>query len=292
MAGWLHRVPKPESLYHIWQFGWAVGGVCLLWRSRRTLKADTDGRVGWSGNPTAIAVFFLVYMLAAFLVLPNVAFSLAKTLAELEPELPGFQKALMTFLLPAFSAVFLLALRWFMPEFSPGRPHRVKPAGDFGFTPAGLVRSFAGLMALVTVASLFWNGVLYSLKKAGVGDFAEPQELVRFLISTGGEWKLLLPFAAGAVIFAPVNEELFYRAGVFAILRQHKHRMLAYLICGVIFGAVHGSVFAFFPLAVFGAWLSFLYDTTADLRVPIATHAFFNLSTVVWALLAPGAIPK
>lgn len=290
MPGWLHGAPRPETLYYIWQAGWALGGACLIWRSRKTLGAETDGRVGWTGNPTAIAVFFTLYLLAAFLVLPSVAISLSETLAKPVSDLPKFGSALTVFLYPALCSIFLLGLRRFAPEFSPARPHRVKPAGDFGFTPAGLLRSFAGLMALVVPVSLLWNLVLLVLKNTGVGDFLRSQDIVKFLVVAGGDVRMLIPFALGAVVFAPVSEELFYRAGLFAILRQHLPRVTAYLVCGAVFALAHRDIAAFLPLAAFGAWLAFLYDNTADLRVPVATHAFFNLSTVIWALLAPGAI--
>lgn len=290
MSGWLLHAPRPETLYFIWQAGWALGGACLLWRSRKTLAAETDGRVGWSGNPTAIAVFFTLYLAAAFLVLPGVAFSMSETLAKTAPELPKLGQALQNFLWPLLCSFFLLGLRRFVPEFSPARPHRVRPAGEFGFTPAGLLRSFAGAMALVVTASLLWYPVLVLMKTTGIGDFLKSQDIVKFLVVAGGDVRMLIPFALGAVVFAPISEELFYRAGVFAILRQHFPRGLAYLLCGIVFGAVHADMAAFLPLTALGAWFAFLYDNTADLRVPIATHAFFNLATVVWALLAPGAI--
>lgn len=283
-------IPKAETLYAVWQLGWAVGGACLLWCSRAALRRDTDGRIGWSAEPMAMIVFLVVYLLGYLLVLPGVAYELARTAAPfLAPGVEHFDRAMGLFIHPALASIFLLGLRKYAPEFSPQRPHRVKPAPEFGFTPMGLLRGFAGAMALVSAAALVSSGVLWLVKAAGGGDFAQSQELVKFL-AKNTDWRVILPFALGAVVFAPINEELFYRGGVLAFLRNRTPRLYAYLLCGLIFSLMHMSVFAFIPLLVFGAWLAFLYDSTADIRVPVTVHACFNLSTVVWAVLAPGAV--
>ncbi len=282
-------IPKAETLYLIWQTGWAVGGGCLLWCSRAGLRSETDGRIGWSARPMAMAVFLVVYLLGYFLVLGGIAYEMAKSAAPLAPGAEGFQTAMRLFIHPALAAALLLGLRKYAPEFSPQRPHRVKPAPEFGFTPMGVLRGFSGGMALVAFTALVSGGLLWLVKKAGLGDYAQSQDVVRFLAGCS-DWRVILPFAIGAVVFAPINEELFYRGGVLAFLRNRMPRLAAYALCGVIFSLMHMSVFAFLPLFVFGSWLAFLYDSTADIRVPVTVHALFNLSSVVWAILAPDMV--
>ncbi len=281
----MKRSLSPDSLYLIWQIGWAVAGASLLWRSRRALGREPDGRTGWTGEGFAVVVYFAVYA-AAWLVAIGLAGGLAR---ELSGSDDAMRRALFTLFNPALMAMVLLGMRRFTPEISPQRPHRVKPPGDFGFTPGGLVRGFSGAMFMVSLSALLWSGLLWLAHKAGAPDYAKAQDSVAF-IARARDWRIIVPFLLGAVAFAPVHEELFYRNGLFAFLRAQLPRYAAYAACGAIFGAIHLSVFAFLPLAVFGAWLAWLYDTTADLRVPIVVHALFNLSTVTWAVLAPGAV--
>ena len=276
---------SPAALYLVWQTGWAVAGACLLWRSRAALRREPDARTAWTGESSAVFAYFSVYAVAW---LANIGFAngLARELAAGDESL---RRALFTLFNPALMAFVLLGMRRFTPEISPQRPHRVKPKGDFGFTPAGVFVGFAGAMFLVSVSALLWGGVLWLVHKAGAPDFAKAQDSVAF-IAKARDWKLILPFLLGAVVFAPIHEELFYRGGLFPFLRARLRRHAAYAACGIFFGLIHMSVFAFLPLAVLGAWLARLYDDTADLRVPITVHALFNLSTVTWAVLAPAAV--
>ena len=288
MPGPVLKIPRPETLYYVWEAGWAIGGACLLWTSRATLRKEPDRRTGWSGSNTAVTAFFVIYA-AAWLINIGLTAGLARELARFVPEARGIERALFMLFNPALMALVLLGLRRYASEFSPQRPHRVKPAGEFGFTPAGIVRGFAGAMAVVSAAGLRWGGALWLVNFAGLGDYTKSQDSVAF-ISGAADWRVIVPFVLGAAVFAPIHEELFYRAGVFAVLRERLPRIAAYAACGAVFGLVHFNAFAFLPLAVFGAWLAFLYDSTADIRVPVTVHALFNLSTVVWAVLAPGAV--
>lgn len=281
----MKRSLSPETLHLVWQTGWMVAGACLLWRSRRELRREPDGRTAWTGEASAAFAYFSAYTVAWLAVNVGLAAGIARELSALAPDLEGFNRALRGFLSPALMASALLFMRRFTPEFSPQRPHRVKPAGDFGFTPAGILRGFSGALLLTSVTALLWSPLLKAINP----EFATPQKSVLWLAEMH-DWRLLAPFVAGAVIFAPIHEELFYRGGLFPFLRARMGSLAAYAACGVIFGAIHMNLFAFLPLAVFGAWLARLYDSTADLRVPITVHALFNLSTVIWAVLAPGAV--
>lgn len=281
-------LPSPETAYHVWLAAWGVAGLALLYRRRAALRFVGDGRTGWTADRETLAAYFAIYA-GAWLALGGLAGALARELGELLPDEPGFRTALTLFFSPLFLAVLLLGLRRFLREFSPGRPHRVKPPGAFGFTPSGVLHGFAGAMLLAYGGALAWGGVLLLLKKIGVGDFREPQDIVRILAGAHDP-RVLIPFALGAVVAAPVSEELFYRGGLFAALRGRMSPRAACAISGMIFALMHFNVAAFLPLALLGAWLAKLYDDTADLRVPILVHALFNLNTVLWALLAPGAI--
>ena len=279
---------KPETAYYVWLGAWGVAGAALLWRRRRHLMADTDGRTGWSADTGTIASFFGLYA-GGYLALGGLAAGLAKEVASLAPENTHLRMALTAAFAPALLMLLLVGMRRFLHDIAPRRPHRVSPAGPLGFTPAGILHGFAGAMVLTYGTSLIWGLLLRLAVKAGLPDWTKSQDLVKSLVESR-DLSVLIPLFLGAVIFAPMQEELFYRGGVFAAMRAKLPRISAYLLSGALFALMHWNVAAFLPLLVLGAWLAKLYDTTADLRVPVTVHALFNLNTIVWAILAPGAI--
>lgn len=275
---------SPESSYLLWCGCWVVAGAALLWRRRAALRRDTDGRTGWTGATSALAAYFGLYV-GLQLALTGLGTALARELAKLLAPREGRELALAATLIPALLAGALLFIRRHVPEITPARPRRVTPPGPFGFTPAGLLNGYAGAMALVNVTAVLWA---LALAGCGLTRHAELQELVR-LLAGSGDPVVFAGIALGAVVFAPVHEELFFRSGLFAALRARMPRHAAYALSGLLFAAVHFNLNGLLPLAVLGAWLAWLYDTTADLRVPIVVHALFNAGTVVWLYIAPRA---
>jgi membrane protease YdiL (CAAX protease family) len=49
----------------------------------------------------------------------------------------------------------------------------------------------------------------------------------------------------------------------------------------VLFGAVHGNLASFAPLAVLGLVFSLAYERTGDIRVSMVAHGLFNLCTAL-----------
>jgi membrane protease YdiL (CAAX protease family) len=93
--------------------------------------------------------------------------------------------------------------------------------------------------------------------------------------------------AANAVLLAPLAEELFFR-GLFqsAIARWSRSPWIGVAVSGLLFGAMHASVFDTMPtLAVLGAILAYAYARTNSLTLVILIHAVFNGKNVLQALL-------
>ena len=118
---------------------------------------------------------------------------------------------------------------------------------------------------------------------------SENQALVELLIS---EHFVLMIFAS--VILAPVFEELLFRGTVFAWLYEI-HPLIAHVLSGLIFGFIHvmnailggniaeiAQVFGYFFM---GVGLSFLYEKTNNIYVPIITHALNNLFAVIIVMI-------
>jgi membrane protease YdiL (CAAX protease family) len=81
------------------------------------------------------------------------------------------------------------------------------------------------------------------------------------------------------VIAAPVTEEICFRGMLFGGLREKLPRIVAALICGLIFGALHAitGISAVPPLIVFGFLLALLYERTGSIVPGILLHVLNNI---------------
>jgi membrane protease YdiL (CAAX protease family) len=89
----------------------------------------------------------------------------------------------------------------------------------------------------------------------------------------------LIAVAVLVCVLAPVAEEFFFRGYFFTALRAWKGPLLAAVLTGVVFGAIHaGSAPAPFlvPLAVLGFGLCLLYWRTGSLYPCIVLHSLNN----------------
>ena len=95
--------------------------------------------------------------------------------------------------------------------------------------------------------------------------------------------------AAGLLIItvAPLTEEVFFRGFLFAGLRRATPWLVAAVISAGIWALFHytgpGSWGVVLQLAIFGVWLSWLYQRTGSIWPPIAVHTFNN--AVAFAIL-------
>ncbi len=94
-------------------------------------------------------------------------------------------------------------------------------------------------------------------------------------------WIVVL-FALGAGVLAPIAEELLFRGLLFRALTKFG-LPAALVVSGAVFGALHaGAVPAkLLPLlAVLGALLALLYAMTGSIVAPMCLHAFINATSV------------
>jgi membrane protease YdiL (CAAX protease family) len=142
-----------------------------------------------------------------------------------------------------------------------------------------VLRSGAGTLMvalpLLSLANLGWAFVIKVLNLPAV-----PQDVIAIFTSTQS------PLVIGgmllvACVLAPIYEELLFRAGLYRFCRQRLGRVWALLISGLSFGALHGNVAGFVPLALLGMGLAIAYEATGSIRVAIVAHALFNLNTVL-----------
>jgi uncharacterized protein len=101
-------------------------------------------------------------------------------------------------------------------------------------------------------------------------------------------------FFFGAVVFAPIVEELLFRGVLLRALLRKFSPATAILASSVVFALVHyvgdPNTLPFLPaLAGLGAVLAVATIRTGDLSRAIWIHAGFNLTTTIWFLSTSGA---
>ena len=158
-------------------------------------------------------------------------------------------------------------------------------AADFGFRLQP-----ADLRALAIGAALEIGLAIAVLPLLSLTRDAEPQQLLRDLNQSRGTPPVVL-FALGAVVAAPVVEELLFRGLLLRALLRRFEPVGAVLISAVVFALIHyvgdPSTLPFLPaLAGLGAVLGVIALRTNSLSRPILIHAGFNLTTTVLYLAA------
>lgn len=103
----------------------------------------------------------------------------------------------------------------------------------------------------------------------------QPQEVVLLLLKMRTPW-LFFGYAVLIVVIAPVVEEIFFRGLVYNYFREHYGVRWATVISGLIFSAVHMSLWAFPGIFLGGMGLAYLYERSKSLYTSILAHMVWN----------------
>lgn len=160
-----------------------------------------------------------------------------------------------------------------------GTPVSVKS----GRTPSLLAGSAVFLLALPLV---FGSGLLWRLLLETAGLPAEEQELVEVFAHLDSP-VLLAGLLIVAVVIAPINEELIFRAGLFRFGKSRLPLPAAALLSSVLFASLHANWLSFLPLVLFGMLLCYAYDRTGRIAVAMLAHGLFNFNTVLLVVTTP-----
>ena len=87
--------------------------------------------------------------------------------------------------------------------------------------------------------------------------------------------------ALQAVIFAPLIEELYFRGVFLNSLNRYLLRSVACLVCGLVFGLLHGSFVSVFLITFLGIHLCYLRQKTGSLVPCIVVHFLFNAFAII-----------
>lgn len=155
-------------------------------------------------------------------------------------------------------------------------------------TPLGFGKA-TGLVLLTVFGVLLVCGVMTQLHLdrllMELTGCPEQQDVVQNMIDGDAVQKVVL--ALGAIVMAPIGEEVCFRGFVYNILRGRAGVWAAAIATGLLFGSVHASVVQFLPLTVFGIAQCLLYEKSKTLLLPMAVHAVFNSLNVLVILLMP-----
>ena len=260
-----------------------VYGLVGEWRRIKAAGRLSAGTLKpWTAGGGELFIFLGVWLLS-FLVLPQIGFKIAGlvypevNLAANPVYAVGFYQPLVLTLvlgivLPKCSRL-TLAAGWNAAESPP-------LLSRLSLRTGGNVWGFFGILLIcVCVAGLISQCVplLFPSLKAL---WAQNQILVDNLRDL--EYPSVLFFTVPSiVVFTPIVEEIFFRAGVYRLLKSKMPAIPAALLTGFCFAILHDSFSGILPLAVLSCVLCYAYERTGKLAVPVILHGLFNLNTLL-----------
>lgn len=257
----------------------ALAGVALIWRLvfSPAARARARGRplalTPWPGPVHELLLFIAIVIGGSFFAAAIVG-AIGRSL--------GLRGDAATVCIGAGTQLGMLAavaFFWARPER--GRP--VSPPGGPNIFLAGGA-TFLAALPLVIVTMNLWQFLLESL-----GAPLEKQDLIGMFANAESPWLIAIMIAL-AVVFAPLTEELVFRAGFYRYLLTRVRRVLALALTAVLFAGMHANIASFAPLVVLSVSFSLAYERTGKIGVPIVAHALFNLNTLVAVLAGLGEL--
>lgn len=107
---------------------------------------------------------------------------------------------------------------------------------------------------------------------------AEPkiQPFAELLKNADSPFEVFVPFLIGG-LFAPLGEEIYFRGFAYPVFKKKLGTIGGIILTAVFFSALHFDLVRFVPIAIGGAGLAWLYETTGSLVTPIIAHSLWNI---------------
>ena len=182
------------------------------------------------------------------------------------------QIAILTTAQDGTLAAVLILLLWAWPKV--------------GLADLGLRTPAAAGIGVATGVTLWLASILIANVQAAVVG-AHPQSLVVAAAAHRSPEALALDlvFAAGLVA---IVEELFFRAVLFALLRQRLRFVYAATLSSMLFAAAH-EIAAWIPVFVLGLGLCWLYERRHSLWTNALAHGTVNAVSFIVLFVLPNA---
>jgi membrane protease YdiL (CAAX protease family) len=168
----------------------------------------------------------------------------------------------------------LVVIAWVRGRFGLGIEAlgwRKGPIG--GHVGSGVLVGLLGI-ALQVPASI----IVLWLARLVVGHSVEVNQLSFKGEPTSVQWVLV---AFGAVVLAPIAEELLFRGFFFQAVRKWAGPVAAAALSATVFALAHISPLLFLPIGVLGFLLARLFDRRGSILASMVGHATFNLFGII-----------
>lgn len=86
-------------------------------------------------------------------------------------------------------------------------------------------------------------------------------------------------------ILAPITEELIFRGMIYPLFKKSMGVFWACVISSLIFSFIHYNILSFSMLFVFSCCLTYIYERSNNILVPMASHSIFNGIMIILILL-------
>lgn len=143
-------------------------------------------------------------------------------------------------------------------------------AKDIATGVAGYLTLLPSLVAMLLL--VIWISGLFKYE-------APPQPVIDLFISEKRS-AILLYGGIFVALLGPVAEEVFFRGFAYTALRNRLSMKPALIITSAAFGALHGNIVAFLPVASLGCLLAYLYEKTGSLIPSITVHIIHNSALI------------
>jgi membrane protease YdiL (CAAX protease family) len=135
------------------------------------------------------------------------------------------------------------------------------------------------LVIVATCATVVLVDQIYVINQHFTPVPEEYAEQIRELKPTSA-WQLVVT-AIGLCVLVPLAEEMVFRGMIQRIFSRNMGPIVAVLLSGAVFGAVHLNAHLLISITCFGWFLGFLFEATGNLVYPMVAHAIFNTVALV-----------
>lgn len=148
-------------------------------------------------------------------------------------------------------------------------------------------KNMSCILVVLIVTYLFNNLIIFS----GLNQYlqtmfgANPLQNSVLALKTS-PLKETYPIVVSSIIIAPFIEEIFFRGYLYPFIKEYSSPLFSAITISLLFGIIHMSIIHILPLAVFGFLLTYAYEKTKNIWVPITTHCIFNSITVFYTLFS------
>jgi membrane protease YdiL (CAAX protease family) len=258
------------------EVGFALAGLILLWREvlcpAARARRGTAPLPAWDVPATDFFIFVFLVLTTSFLAAAAAGYAARSAFLGLRGDaVTVFSGAAAQLGMLTGVAVFRFGI-----ERRPLGPRLTQP----GVLASGVAAFLVSLPLLIATANA-WE---FLLKLLGLP--VDRQDLIGMFANAKSPW-LLIVMITLAVVIAPLNEELVFRAGLFRFLRTRIPRWLALLLPALTFAVLHVNwhtlqgLASLAPLVMLAIVFSLAYERTGRIGTSIVAHACFNLNTIL-----------